>query len=260
MFCAVRSSEEKPVLLSTSRAVGEAVSSRIVAMNDVVHPDDKNAFFHLAIDKEAVSCVNRIRSLPYRLADLSIQVSTGPVVDFRVRECLRQEPDEQCAPLIYPTHLRGGRVEWPQVGGRKPNGLIVNEATEKLLYPRGTYVAVKRFSSKEERRRIVATVVGAATFDTAMVAFENHLNIFHQDRASLPEGLAHGLAAYLNTTAVDVFFRQFNGHTQVNATDLRSLRFPSSDDLLRLGEAVCGIIAQADLDRAAERTIPTLAP
>lgn len=38
--------------------------------------------------------------------------------------------------------------------------------------------------------------------------------------------------AYLNTQTVDDWFRQFNGHTQVNATDVRSLVYPDRDALI----------------------------
>jgi adenine-specific DNA-methyltransferase len=43
---------------------------------------------------------------------------------------------------------------------------------------------------------------------------------------------------WLNSTAVDQFFRIFSGHTQVNATDLRSMRYPSTDQLSSLGTAL----------------------
>jgi adenine-specific DNA-methyltransferase len=43
------------------------------------------------------------------------------------------------------------------------------------------------------------------------------------------------LAVYLNSTAVDDSFRRFNGHTQVNATDLRLMKYPSRADLVSLG-------------------------
>jgi len=68
-----------------------------------------------------------------------------------------------------------------------------------------------------------------------MLGFENHLNVFHDDRHGLPEPLARGLVIYLNTTAVDEHFRRFNGHTQVNATDLKLMKYPSRDALIRLG-------------------------
>jgi adenine-specific DNA-methyltransferase len=61
------------------------------------------------------------------------------------------------------------------------------------------------------------------------------LNVIHQGKRPLPEDVARGLTVYLNATAVDLYFRSFNGHTQVNATDLRTMRFPSLDSLRRLG-------------------------
>ena len=95
---------------------------------------------------------------------------------------------------------------------------------------------VKRFSSKEQRRRVVASVLSAEDLPYEAVAIENHVNVYHRDGGSLPIDLAWGIAAYLNSTIVDRFFRQFNGHTQVNATDLRSLRYPTTDQLTALGE------------------------
>ena len=68
-----------------------------------------------------------------------------------------------------------------------------------------------------------------------MLGFENHLNVLHEDKHGLPEQLAYGLAAFLNTTAVDENFRRFNGHTQVNATDLRVMKYPDRKTLTALG-------------------------
>lgn len=45
-----------------------------------------------------------------------------------------------------------------------------------------------------------------------------------------------GLSYWLNSSIVDNFFRTFSGHTQVNATDLRTLRFPSLSALRALGQ------------------------
>ena len=68
--------------------------------------------------------------------------------------------------------------------------------------------------------------------------------------------LAKGLAMFLNSTLVDVYFRQFNGHTQVNATDLRSLRYPTRHQLERLGRLVDDPAAnQEELDRFLEKEL-----
>ena len=50
--------------------------------------------------------------------------------------------------------------------------------------------------------------------------------------------LAKGMAVYLNSTLFDEYLRQFNGHTQVNASDLRNLKYPSPEVLARLGANV----------------------
>ncbi len=68
-----------------------------------------------------------------------------------------------------------------------------------------------------------------------MLAFENHLNLFHDNRHGISPSLARGLSVYLNSTAVDDNFRSFNGHTQVNATDLKTLKYPSRVTLDKLG-------------------------
>ncbi len=64
---------------------------------------------------------------------------------------------------------------------------------------------------------------------------ENHLNVLHNKKKGIPKYLAYGLAAYLNSSFVDLNFRSFNGHTQVNATDLKQMRYPSKEALESLG-------------------------
>lgn len=110
-----------------------------------------------------------------------------------------------------------------------------NPETWKWLYPKGFYVVVRRFSSKEERRRIVAHVVDPTAFQGDRIGFENHLNVFHSGKRGIGGDVAHGLAVFLNSTFVDEYFRRFSGHTQVNATDLRLLRYPEIRQLENLG-------------------------
>jgi adenine-specific DNA-methyltransferase len=190
-----------------------------------------------------------MRRLPATLVDLDMSVSTGRVVDFRARDWIRFQPGPSTVPLIYPEHLRGGEITWPK-DGKKPNALVECDQTTSLLLPRGVYTVVKRFSSKEERRRIVATVYRPSPGRDGAVAFENHLNVYHRNDRGLPHDLATGLAIFLNSSLVDFYFRQFSGHTQVNATDLRTLRYPSSDALERLGrKAANKQLGLDDIDR-----------
>ena len=234
----VKGAAQAAVTISTSAGTGEEdVREERVPFANVVRPDDPDSFIRIISGDPAVAAATRIASLESSLPGTGAAVSTGRVVDFRVREHLRESADEGAVPLIHPHHLRSGRVRLEESRRRKPAALAVNGVTRKMLLPAGNYVLVKRFSSKEERRRIVAAVLEANDLGTVEVAVENHVNVFHHDGAGLPLDVAWGIAAYLNTTAVDMFFRQFNGHTQVNATDLRSLNFPTVGQLHALGAA-----------------------
>ena len=204
----------------------------------IVFADDPEQFIHIptlsALD-EIESCAG----VGYTLAELGIQVSTGPVVDFRMKHHLRSLPELGTVPLLYPIHFNGQAMEWPKINIKKSNAIQRNGETEKLLFPAGFYCVVRRFSSKEEKRRIMASVVQPDILqDAEMLGFENHLNVFHEHKHGLPEALARGLAVFLNSTAVDECFRRFNGHTQVNATDLRLMKYPSRAMLIALGNAV----------------------
>ena len=175
-----------------------------------------------------------VTALPLRLADLGLTVSTGPVVDFRLRDDLSERPGEQRIPLYWPCNCRAGVTTHP-VLGKKPQWIRQSPASQRWLSPNERFVLVKRFSAKEERRRVVAVVHDPASVDGSLIALENHVNYVHRDGRGLSPELAAGIAAYLNSGLVDSYFRQFNGHTQVNATDLRTLPFPTRAALESLG-------------------------
>jgi len=232
-----RGSTQGPVTVSTSTDDSFAdYSARDHPFSRIVSPTDKERFIHVPTSARR-SAIERSNSIRHTLAELQLAVSTGPVVDFRLRNHLRDMPQPATVPLLYSGHFSGQTTVWPRPDLKKPNAIVHNDETEKWLYPTGFYTVVRRFSSKEERRRIVASVVEPAKFHGAkMLGFENHLNVFHDNKRGLPEDLARGLAVFLNATAVDDNFRQFNGHTQVNATDLRTIKYPNRAQLVTLGK------------------------
>lgn len=173
----------------------------------------------------------------HHLSDLFIEVSTGPVVDFRVREHTLAVPDNNSVPLLYPGHFDGNQLIWPREKWKKPNALTINDETMRWLYPAGYYTVVRRFSSKEEKRRIRALVFDPQRLPQYQyIGFENHFNVFHFQKRGIDPNVAFGLAVFLNSTSVDKYFRRMNGHTQVNATDLRRLKYPSLTTLSEIGK------------------------
>jgi len=245
------------IIISTSSGRPEdPASEREVDYREVVLHDDPEQFIHLLVEDRHAKAGTVMDQLPATLADLGLTVSTGRVVDYRAASCLRQEPGKDTVPLIYPCHFNGGFVEWPKENSRKPNAIINDERTQDLLVPAGIYVLVKRFTSKEERRRLVACIYDPERIPSPLVGFENHLNYFHVQGRGMTMDLAKGLAAFLNSTVVDVYFRRFSGHTQVNATDLRSLRYPNRDALERIGHTLNTLeMSQEELDDLVGRVL-----
>lgn len=240
IFRAEKTTDTAPsVVVSSSFGPDDLnLRSRTIPHDDLVWPGDRHAFIHIVPDHNGDPIREQMRKLRANLTDLGLSVSTGRVVDFRAKDLLRANPGRNTVPLIYPCHLASGYVEWPNCRVRKPNALALGPRAEDLLIPTGLYVLVKRFSAKEEPRRVVAAVYDPERVPTDRVAFENHLNYYHLSGTGLPATVAKGLAAFLNSTFVDSYFRQFSGHTQVNAADLRSLRYPAWDQLVALGRSI----------------------
>ncbi|EAA8037539.1 Eco57I restriction-modification methylase domain-containing protein [Salmonella enterica] len=226
------------------------LTTREQQFDRIVFPDDPERFIHVptTTEKNAIDLSLAVR---HSLSDIGVKVSTGPVVDFRLKAHLRKMPEVGTVPLIYPGHLSITGTVWPMQGFKKPNAIMRNDETEKWLYPNGFYCVVRRFSSKEEKRRVVASIVDPAAFgDHSVLGFENHMNVFHENKRGLPEALARGLAVFLNSTAVDEYFRCFSGHTQVNATDLKMMKYPNRDTLTELGKwaMLQGALTQEQID------------
>lgn len=229
------------------------VSRWTVCSDQVVRRNDREAIIHIVTDANATDLIRKLTQLPERLDTLGLAVSTGRVVDFRVREYLRSRASRDTVPLIYPVHFHSGRIVWPNRNARKPNAIVACDATADLLIPAGFYVLTKRFSAKEERRRIVAALYNPREVWSSQVGFDNKTNYFHANGLGLEERLARGLVVYLNSTVVDRYFRLFSGHTQVNAADLRRLPYPTARQLRSLAEEIVDLGDQDAIDAAVER-------
>lgn len=160
------------------------------------------------------------------LKDLGLCASTGKVVDFRSRDrtYLERPNDQNIFPLVYAGNFSTGVLSHPLNFGKPQWFRADNSITRNQLILPGSYVVVKRFSSKEEKRRVVAYPL----IIDKPIAIENHLNFIHQGQprkvVSLQsKELCNGLAIWLNSTFIDNWFRDISGSTQVNAGDIKAM-------------------------------------
>ena len=159
------------------------------------------------------------------------------MVDFRIPAELRFDQEDGAVPLIRPSNISNSRIVFPVQNKKHPSYIMANRQSQNQLLKNGNYVLVRRFTAREEKKRIVAAVWTKKDFASELVGFENRTNYFHSNGKDLEINTAVGLCVYLNCSVVDAYFRQYNGSTQVNATDLRYLRYPSKKQLTMLGRA-----------------------
>ena len=193
---------------------------RDFSFNNIIDSSDKQYYISIPNYEQKTKTI----PLKYTNNELGFEISTGPIVDFRMKEKLRS--DTSGVPLLYAVHIRDQNITWPVVS-KKPNSInLDNIEKEKMCFKRGYYILLKRFSSKEEKHRIQATLLTPENLPTDYFTVENHLNIIHSNKCGLDKNLAMSLVNYLNSDYCDSIFRMFSGHTQVNATDLRNMKYP----------------------------------
>ncbi|UBF26483.1 Eco57I restriction-modification methylase domain-containing protein [Kovacikia minuta CCNUW1] len=246
--------EEVEITSNSEAELDEFSESRYVPYEDVIRANDSESFIYIITNSLKDSLRVQMDKFSSTLDEIGLKVSTGPVVDFRLKSALRVCLDEQSVPLLYPESIKLGKVLFPPDNPRKAIAIEhTQEITQWLVQP-GWYVLIKRFSSKEEKRRIVAAV--CPPVNAPALGIENHLNYYHARGKGMNPDLARGLAVFLNSTLFDSYFRQFSGHTQVNATDLRRIKYPCKDDLIRLGGQVGDShLNQEQIDQVVHQTL-----
>ena len=226
------------VLISSSFGMEDDLYQVSVDESEVVSLNDDDLIISVPVNILENRIVQLAKRFTESLDSLGLQVSTGPVVDFRASKYVVSSNNSEALPLIYPYHFKNGYVSWPAIRNKKADGILRSAQEKGILLKSQCYVLVKRFSSKEEKKRLVAAIYNPEQLTANYVGFENHLNYFHSNHNGLKLNLARGLTAFLNSTVADSTFRQFSGHTQVNASDLRRMKYPTLSELVILGDRI----------------------
>ncbi|MDD4052448.1 MAG: Eco57I restriction-modification methylase domain-containing protein [candidate division Zixibacteria bacterium] len=171
------------------------------------------------------------------LATYGLWISTGPVVPFRATDLLSDSGDIMTshAPLLWMQHVDTMSVTWPLLHVRKPQFIKNGPVARKLLVRNDNYVLIRRFSAKEQHRRLTAAPYERGTLHGEALGLENHLNYLYRPHGSLSPEETWGLAALFNSFLLDAYFRSINGNTQVSATELRHMPLPSLDIIREIG-------------------------
>jgi adenine-specific DNA-methyltransferase len=189
------------------------------------------------------------------LATYGLKVSTGPVVAFRATAFIREQAEQGTVPLLWLQHVGQQRIDWPIK--KKREHIRATAESAWMLVPNTPMVLMRRFSPKEDERRVTCAAYGCGLdrLPGDVIGLENHLNFIYRPGGTMSPYEARGLSAFLASRLVDAHFRALAGSTQVNATELRQLPLPPLATLEAIGAALSARPTLAECDRAVEAAL-----
>ncbi len=235
----VKRGQQATIEIWSSTCSEDLAQSEVVRYPQKLIVDRSNGHNIIRIPESASDghILNLVEDWPGSFEGNNYYISTGPVVEFRTREFITAKARKDSIPLLRMHNVKAFGIKWT---GKhwKDTRFILKEGHEKHTCPNKVYVILKRFSSKDEKRRLVAGVHDPEQFKDHLIGLENHLNYIgvKGEDMDLPE--AFGLAALFNSTFMDRYFRSISGNTQVNATEIRLLKLPTRDQIISIGKEV----------------------
>lgn len=240
VICKFVKSEQQPnVEIGSSICSEDLTESEVVRYSQKLIIDGSNGHNIIRIPESAADghILRLVEYWPGSFEGNNYYISTGPVVEFRTREFITAKAQKNSVPLLRMHNVKAFRIEWT---GKHPKDarFLLKEGHEKHTCSNNVYVILKRFSSKDEKRRLVAGIHDPEQFRGHLIGLENHLNYIGVKGHEMDLSEAFGLAALFNSTLMDRYFRSISGNTQVNATEIRLLKFPSRDQIISIGKEV----------------------
>jgi len=232
---------------SMNEYCADTINRHFVDYNTCVS-NSENSFLYFPTSQKDASTLDFINSWTSNLLELGFRMKTGQLVDFRERKWLSNTPEADTIPLLWPFNFNGSKIRFPvQVSG-KPQYLIDNPSTKRLQMNTGSYLLLKRFTSKEEKRRLQCALLFEDDFsDFESLSTENHLNYISKATGVMSTEELYGLFVLLSSSYLDRYFRILNGSTQVNATEINAIPFPHIDSIRSMGSRA---MQHRDLDES----------
>lgn len=232
-----------PVIrISTSNGLSD-INKKIVheyLLNDLFDRTSHQKILHLPINQKEAEIVKMFKKWKGNLHKYGIQISTGPVVSFRVKEFIYStpKPDIPLAPLYILYNVEKMKWIWPVQRREKEQYIHVCEQSKPSLVSNKNYIFLRRFSSKDDHSRLIATPYFADSVNSDLIGIENHLNYIYRPNGHLDRNEILGLTALLNSSLFDIYFRTFNGNINVSATELREMSLPPLDLIREIGDTI----------------------
>lgn len=231
------------VLISSSAGIKDVFepSIKYFTSSKLLDLNSKGKILHLPTSDKEEDILNLVFTWQNVLADFNISVSTGPVVSFRAIEFIQphyKNDTTVLAPLFWLQNVNKMAMEWPKQMKNKEQFIRVEEASQSLLIPNKNYVFLRRFSTKDDKSRLIAAPYFCNYAKWDYIGVENKVNYIYRKKGHLDRNEVVGLCALLNSELFDTYFQIFNGNVNVSATELREMRFPPLVHIEEIGTKI----------------------
>ncbi|OGU16990.1 MAG: hypothetical protein A2X61_07495 [Ignavibacteria bacterium GWB2_35_12] len=230
---------EKKVKISFSNGSKDLSNFKSFTLNEdeLIDLKTHQKILHIPTNETEIKIKELIESFKNKFIDLGINISTGPVIPFRHKKVIESNPrlKSDYAPLIWMSNTEKMELNWPINNKNKAQYILINEDSKSLLLPIKNYILLRRFSSKDDSSRLIACPLLKNNFNFDYVGVENHLNYIYGIDNELNMKILFGLLVVLNSKLYDIYFRTFNGNTQVSSTEFRGIKMPDIDKLNKIG-------------------------
>ncbi|MCI5582440.1 MAG: Eco57I restriction-modification methylase domain-containing protein, partial [Anaeroplasma sp.] len=180
--------QSKNILITSSNNTSdfEKITKMNIDSNLII---GKNEFIYLIKDEVELKCFKMISKFNDTLLTNGFKMKTGLVVDFRETDILREEKEGNY-PLFYSSSVKNPFVIFP-------SGHIYEYISPKKkgsIQKNTNYLFVKRFSSKEEKKRLQCSMYFSTKFSMYdFISTQNKVNFITSETGVMTDDELYGL-------------------------------------------------------------------
>ena len=173
---------DEQVIISSSAGIKDLAYPSVKSFSKKVIIDiqstEKILYLPTTDFEEAV--LDIVRNWTGNLSKYQIQISTGPVVASRSWKYIREQFENttvQLAPLFWLHNIMQMKLEWPVEKPSKGQYINIEDKSRPLLIPNNNYIFLRRFSSKDDKNRLISTPYFGNDINSDYIVVENKVII-----------------------------------------------------------------------------------